>query len=163
MVSNAAAIQATYSDFKIVRGRKVAQIILEIPLEQANGFVTGFGMPNPGSETWVAVARLNQKAIQHKDDGVQAPKNVRRSFGELSLAEQSAIKCGDRVFQRFLFEKDMIPDEDFEAGGQKSADAAATAVRVACGVNSRADILPGTPAGDKWADVLRVFEGWKNI
>jgi hypothetical protein len=162
-MSNAAAIQATYSDLKVIRGRKVCQIVMEIPLEASEAFVAAFGMPNPAKETWVALALLDKKAVQHKDDGVQAPKNVRRAFHELTLAEQSAIKCGDRVFQRFLFEKHMMRDEDFEAGGQTAIDAAATAVRVACGVNSRSDILPNTPAGDKWRDVLRDFEGWKSI
>ena len=42
-----AAFKATYSDLRFVKSRKVAQIVLELPLEQADGFIQAFGTPNP--------------------------------------------------------------------------------------------------------------------
>lgn len=58
-MDNLAAIEAAYSDFKLIKGRKVVQLIFEVPLEKANeAFHVLGGMPNPTSEVWVAVARL---------------------------------------------------------------------------------------------------------
>jgi hypothetical protein len=34
-MSDRSATMGTFSDFKIIRGRKVAQIVVEIPLERA--------------------------------------------------------------------------------------------------------------------------------
>lgn len=53
------AITADYAQLKFVQGRKVAQIILEIPIEQGAEFVRMFGTPNPEEGTPVALARLN--------------------------------------------------------------------------------------------------------
>ena len=38
----------TFSDFKIVRGRKVAQLVIEVPLEKANEVLAALGgVPQP--------------------------------------------------------------------------------------------------------------------
>jgi hypothetical protein len=54
-----AVFQGTYSDWKLVKTRSVVQIVIEVPLEQAQHVyqVLG-GMPQPGAEMPVAVARL---------------------------------------------------------------------------------------------------------
>lgn len=53
------AVRASYADFKLLKTRSVYQIILEAPIEQAEDFVTAFGLPMPGAERPVAVALLN--------------------------------------------------------------------------------------------------------
>lgn len=52
------AFQATYANFKNVQSRKVLQVILEVPIEQATQVFDALGMPNAHASTWVAVARL---------------------------------------------------------------------------------------------------------
>lgn len=53
------AFQATYSDWKLIRTRRVVQIVLEVPVEQADqAYKVLGGMPLSGEETWVGVARL---------------------------------------------------------------------------------------------------------
>lgn len=163
-MSDLAAFQGTFFKVTPLQGGKASVFHIEVPQERTDAALKALGgWPDAANPKWVAVALLDKKIAQHKDDGVQAPKNLRRKFSEISLAEQSALKCTDQVFRRFLWEKHMIRDEEFEASGQIAIDAAATAVRVACGVNTRADILPGTNAADKWAGVLSDFEGWKNL
>lgn len=65
-------MQGTYSDFRIVKGRKVAQIIVEIPLEAANDFVAMFGVPRPDQEVWVAIAEINRQAVAAKSEATKA-------------------------------------------------------------------------------------------
>lgn len=52
------AFSGDYTNLKFVAGRKVAQIVIEIPLELATDFVSMFGTPNPAEGTPVAIARL---------------------------------------------------------------------------------------------------------
>ena len=59
------AFQATYSDFKLVKTRKVVQIVLEVPLEAAgHAYNVLGGMPTFGNEQWFAVARLIKEAAK---------------------------------------------------------------------------------------------------
>ena len=58
-----AAFSASYSDWRIVKGRKVVQIVLEVPLEAAHhAYNVLGGMPSLGSEQWFAVARMKKEA-----------------------------------------------------------------------------------------------------
>jgi hypothetical protein len=60
MSDRPAAIQASFADFRLIKGRKTAQIILEIPIEGADAALAALGgIPQPHSERWVGVARLN--------------------------------------------------------------------------------------------------------
>lgn len=62
MTDEPAAIRASFSDFRIIKGRKQAQLILEVPIEEAdNALAVLGGIPQPQSDCWVAVARLNGK------------------------------------------------------------------------------------------------------
>lgn len=85
-------IQGTYSDYKIVKSRSVAQIIVEIPLETAESFVQMFGMPLPSKEKWVALAMLNEKVINKNDDIAFA-------------IQKCGILCKDKRFGKFLREE----------------------------------------------------------
>lgn len=60
-MSEPAAFSASYSDWRVVKGRKVVQIIFEVPIEAAgHAYNVLGGMPNFGSEDWFAIARLNK-------------------------------------------------------------------------------------------------------
>jgi hypothetical protein len=70
----AAAFEATFSDFKIIRGRKVAQVVLEVPLEAADTALRVLGgVPRPDAECWVAVARLQRSGAQAHEPGNAPP------------------------------------------------------------------------------------------
>lgn len=54
-----AVTQATFSGLKIVQGRKVAQLIFEIAIEQADTALEALGgLPRSDNPKWVAIARL---------------------------------------------------------------------------------------------------------
>lgn len=146
-MSAPAVIQGTYTDLKVVRSRKVCQIVVEIPLETSKAFVDAFGMPNPGSETWVALARLNA-GVTASEEG----RKERRRFNEMPRAQQAALACNDPVFQAFIQE---------EFGGQKGADAAADAVRLECEVDTRAELDRNRRAAARWDDLHGRYLGWR--
>lgn len=146
---SAAAFQASYADWKLIRSRKVIQVVLEIPLEQADqAYAVLGGMPNPGAEIWCGVARLAGKAEQEK------AKPRKPVAPERRLTQQAAIACSKPAFWRFLGEIDG-------SLASRNAEDAASAVRFACGVDSRSEIIVGTPAGDKWEKLYGQFLVWE--
>lgn len=95
-----AAIQATFSDFKTVKTRSVAQLVFEIPIEQADMALKALGgVPQPQAEQWVAVARLNEKAVQSD------PEPVKTRLQDRTRAAQMQRLCGVAEFQNFMSQK----------------------------------------------------------
>lgn len=176
-MTEAAAFQATYSDFRLVRSRKVVQFVFEVPLEAANYAcdVLG-GMPNPAAETWCAIARLDlKKASGPLFDGEgrpgpstlavnseASPSASRRGepsprkpvAAERRLAQRAGILCSEIPFRKFL---------EVELPGRiiLTEDEAATAVREICHVASRSEIVIGTEEGHLFEQLLGRYEGWK--
>jgi hypothetical protein len=143
-MSKPAALSGTFSDFRIVRGRKVAQILVEIPVERADEALRVLGgIPQPHTERWVAIARLEP------DMKADAEPKPRRKLHEMSLAQQAALLCNDQAFQQFIVEE------------YNAADAAAW-VRDWCGVKSRADILPDTEAAQHFKQLRDDFYLWRD-
>jgi hypothetical protein len=137
--------KGTFSDFRIIRTRKLAQIVIEIPIEEADAALAALGgLPRSDHERWVAVARLEMP--------VDVTMNIkyekaRRAFHTLPAVQQAAIKSKDAEFQ-FWMNKGFVSEPD-----------CAAAIRKYCGVNSRADIEPGSEAEKRWHELLRDYEG----
>lgn len=55
-----AAFSATYHNTKNVLGRKVLQVILEVPIEKSAQVYDVLGWPDPATPIWVGVARLQE-------------------------------------------------------------------------------------------------------
>ena len=92
------AFRASYSDWKLIRTRKVVQIVLEVPVEEADAAyqVLG-GMPNPAESFWCAVARL-------QPDQAAKPAKKKQEWHELKPSAQISIRCGETAFRAFLAE-----------------------------------------------------------
>jgi len=58
MTDDRAAFRATFHNFKPVLGRKVVQLIFEIPLEELPAVMQITGAPNPAEAPWFGIARL---------------------------------------------------------------------------------------------------------
>lgn len=116
-----AVITGTYSDFKLVKTRSVAQIVIEVPIEKAQEAIALFGVPQPGAEVPVAVARLNDTKEEQKS--LPPPK---KHWGEMSRAQRAGILCADERFQEWL--------------GVYTGEGAANEVRRLCNVDSRATL-----------------------
>jgi hypothetical protein len=142
-----AAIKATYHTYNRILGRKVLQIVLEVPLEQEGQVHAAIGYPSPDGSTWVAIARLNEGAAK-----VEKPK---RSWSELSRAEQAGIACQDADFRHYLAKTSY--------GNLKTMDAAvaAEAVRTRCDVKSRADLDTDHHGATRWDKLYGDYQRWK--
>jgi hypothetical protein len=139
MTDQPAAIRATFADFRLIKGRKQAQLVLEIPIEEAdNALAVLGGIPQPQSDCWVAVARLN---------GVAKPEpKEKQKWDDLKLSMQAGIRCEEKAFQRYFNVKD--------------AESAAEAVRLDCGVDSRSGLNDNPEAAAKWRDLDRSYQAW---
>jgi hypothetical protein len=146
-----AAFQATYSDFKLVKTRKVAQLIFEVPLEAVDAALAVVGgMPDPSAERWFGIAALN---------GRQEPQEAekqRREWQDLPPATQAALRCQEPTFQTFLREVKKYPRATDEEG-------AATAVRYICNVNTRAMLSTHHDKRVMWHSLDNEYQAWKSL
>lgn len=160
------AFSATYSDWKLIRTRAVVQIVLEVPVEQADhAYNVLGGMPNAAKEIWVGVARFKPgtEVMPNQGPGAKTadktvpaldsttPARARKSWHELALSAQAGMLCDDPSFDRFLREQFSTYH------GFPIADA----VRHYCDVKSRKDILPDTDAGRKWKRLVAYYREWQ--
>lgn len=110
-----AVVSATYSDFKIVRTRSVAQIVLELPIEDAQGFVDMFGLPIPGSEVHVAVARLRGIPPESKTIDISKSERAKEIYHQKDAMEQAVVRasilCKDLKFQLWA-SKQITPESN---------------------------------------------------
>jgi hypothetical protein len=136
-MTDAAVTQGTFADFRLIKGRKVCQIVIEVPIEQADQALAALGgLPQPATEAWVAIARLETKTrvVPIKPDNTK-------------LSLEAALRCREPIFQRYL----NVSDEN----------EAAEAVREACGISSRAGLNTDPEAARAWRALEGRFLAWK--
>jgi len=147
MSDQPAAIRGTFADFRLIKGRKVAQMVIELPIEEADAaLATLGGLPQPASERWVAIARLNGSAEEKSPE--------QRRWEDLKLSMQAGIRCAEVAFWRFLSWE--FPDW----GPVSSEDEAAMVVRVFCKIDSRKQLNLDASAAEKWRDLEASYQAW---
>lgn len=153
------AIAATFSDLKVVKSRSVGQLVLEVPIEKLDEALTILGgVPKPGNEVWVGVARLAATPEP------KAPKSepTRQRFVDLPPSQQAALKCADADFQRFLADAYPTAWQDGRSAhpnaGTGAELTAAAVVRWKCGVGSRSALNMDKTAAAKWAALMTKYE-----
>jgi len=93
-MTDPAAITGTFADFKTIKTRSTAQLIIEIPIEDADRALLALGgVPQPGKEQNVAVARLQAP---------EEPVKERKDWNTLGRAAQAGILCSDERFWKYL-------------------------------------------------------------
>lgn len=122
----------------MVKGRKVLQIICEVPLEEQGRVFGALGAPMPDTETWVAIARLRPDAAEQP--ALEEPKPPK------SLAQIAGIICNEPAFWRFVNVKD--------------ATEAAEYVRGHCGISSRAALDSNPDAAGAFRDLKADYKLW---
>ena len=139
-----AVVKGTYSDFKLIKTRNVVQMIIEVPIEQAEQITTKFGMPQPHEEKWVAVALLNteKKPIDN---------SVSRAI------QQAGILGQDITFGTWL--KNTRPELSVEPNNIASIQ---QAIRTICGVKSRSDFKIDTNALNTWQKLYDSYQSSNN-
>ena len=136
------AIEAEFADFKIIKTRSVAQIILEVPIELADKALHELGgVPQPASNQRVAVAALNA-------DRVITQEKPKQRFEDFKLAKQAGILCGDAAFINFLSEvynwKSDPPNF----------------IYVKCNIDSRRELDTNSAAAAKFKALQTDFMAW---
>jgi hypothetical protein len=143
-MTDQAVTQGCFSDFRLIKGRKVCQIVIEVPIEQADQALSALGgLPQPATEAWVALARLETKA---KVTPIK-PDNTKLSF-------ESVMRCKEPAFQAFLRENEAF----FNVRDEVTA---ADAVRRLCGVESRSGLNTDPLAARLWRGLDARFQAWK--
>lgn len=152
-MSKPAAIQAAFADFKLVRGRKVAQLVFEVPIEQADAALAALGgLPSSIDERWCGIARLDLSKASAPASNIAIPKEKRR-FAELPIATQAALLCGREAFWRFMREV-----MDYQSARDEASTA--SALRTWCGVSSRSDLANNSEAAAVFVELSLQFEAW---
>lgn len=137
------AFAGTYADLKFVKSRKVAQVVIEMPIEDANRFLSAFGAPDPAAEVWCAIARLNNAP---ETDDTDEPEKPRRQWSELRPSARAAMLCNETAFQAFL--------------KVDSADQAAEKIRRHCGIESRRELDSDETRRMMFSTIESKYEQW---
>lgn len=153
------AFKAVYSDFKLVKTRGVIQVILEVPVEQADAAyeVLG-GMPQPSKERWFAVAALAPGAAAAKPDPVDQPRpdRAKRDWRDLPASQQAALRCDDATFRAFLNEEKPNALRGV-VNGELSAK---LAIYELCQITSRSDLDTNHKARVIWHQIDSQYQAW---
>lgn len=142
------AISAAFADFRIVKGRKVAQFVFETPLEAADDALSKLGgLPRPDAERWVGIAPLvgKPKAEQKPEAPAPEPEKVkeRRPFHTLPRSQQAAILINDAAFQSWV-------------GSNRTPEETDQMLKAHMGITSKRDL--DRPAhAEKWDRMVATF------
>jgi hypothetical protein len=159
------AICGTLVNMKNVGVHKSVALTIHVPQEQALHVTELFGWPTMVDPVPVALARLNQQKggdaneIQPHNTVALAPgqqpqsDRARKSWEEMSAAQQAGILCTDPAFRKFIagvkygYPQHPLSEED-----------AAYFVRCHCGVASRSHIRDDSAA---WRALVTGYRAWK--
>lgn len=140
-----AATKACFSDFRIVKGRKVCQLVFELPIEAADEALQALGgLPQPATERWFGIARLTEEAARKPD--------ARERYANASEGEQAVTRAAL-----------LCEDEDFcgwvrtRAGSIFSRSGVTYWLREQCGIKSRAELATNPDALKRFLELETRF------
>lgn len=145
------AFAGCYSDLRFIKSRKVAQVVIELPIEQANRFLQAFGAPDPSKETWVAIARLNHAPeSDNSNDATELhePEKPRRQWEHLRPSARAAMLCDQDAFLAFLKVRNKV-----------EADAK---IKAHCGIGSKRELDSDETKLMLFKMIEQLFEAWKS-
>ena len=170
-----AAIQGTFADLKSVKTRSVVQMVIEIPIEQAEQVVKAFGFPQPGAEIAVAVARMDPEKAKAAPAPTETPAKPKKPFRDYSLSQQAGMRCKEEQFVIFLHNKftqafkDMLLQIDTKWTSFKMVprdrykDVAREMVCELCAVVSRSEFDVDDAGAALWAGLNSRYEAWAGL
>jgi hypothetical protein len=107
-----AAIRAVFSEWRMVKTRKVLALIFEVPLEQQAEVLTMLGAPMPDAEIWCAIARL---ATGAEKDAAQTQSNKAQAAMDASQRGKERYKESTPMQQALIRAARLPADERFRA------------------------------------------------
>lgn len=135
-----AVMRGAYSDFKVIKSRKVIQMVVEFPIESSASFVEMFGIPQPHEEQWVAVALMSKTAVVRNETAIKA-------------IQDAGILCKSKSFGRWL--KD---DRGMSEVNPDDPNSIAQALRAILGVRSRSDLSTDSEALKVWHSLKSSYD-----
>ena len=107
--------------------------------------------PDNGQRVALSVALIADDETQRPAPAPEPkPAKERKSWSELPLSQQAAIRCGEAEFETFMRERyAAYPGATI-----------AEIVREACGVDSRRDIHPDKASGGYWRAIDSDYRFW---
>ena len=163
-----AAIAASLVDVRNIAAHKCVRLEIHVPVEQAGMAFQWkpFGLPTEHPVSVLAavcidlgVAQPAERSAVTEDVTGSSPVSQakeRRSWSDLSYAQQAGIRCNEPDFWLFI---DEICETNPAEPSINSKEGAASFVRIYCGVESRSDLKPGTDAGRQWVMLNNMYEG----
>ena len=168
-ISTIARANAISVEAKLVRHSKRADGGINIGLAiHPHGIPQALIDAQLGDRFMVALVQIDeheQPVQQPKEDAPKqtsepapAPPQTLARARKSSPPQRCAILCNDPAFWIFL---NKTYHQTMPAGcGVQDAEGAAALIRFLCNVKSRSEIIPGTPAFDKWDAILSNYVGW---
>lgn len=129
------AISATFVDYRRIKGRKVHQIIFEIPSEKWPESYDVLGEPSIDTSEWFAIAKMN---------GIE-PEKAKGG----RIAQRAGILSNEGGFAAFAAEK---------FGKEPVA-----LIYDFCGVTSRAHLDHDDSAAAKFHELTREYDAWRLV
>lgn len=129
------AISATYVDYRRIKGRKVHQVIFEVPSEQWPEAYKALGEPTIDTSDWFAIAKMHGAAPSKAKGG--------------KLAQRAGILCDEGGFLTFAAEK--------------HGKDAKQLIYDFCGVSSRAHLDHDDNAAAKFNELTREYDAWRIV
>ena len=152
-------LKAVYADLKTVKTRSTCQVILELPIEALTDVVRLLGAPVPGSEVWVAIARLDpakmqpeSAQIEHANDEIDEPDKPPRPLSQIA-----GMLCGIGAFQQFIREESDGWDH------RPTSEEAAEWLRANCGIKSRAELNTNEVAAQRLRKIRAQYDAWMRV
>lgn len=174
------AICASFADFKLIKGRKVCQLVCEVPLEQADAALAALGgLPNPHAERWVGIAPLTKQpqgkptsgsapspSLADAADSPAAAPKPERKWDDIPPSQQAGMRCKDPPFQKWASECRTRHFTRWDGKGcelmsfAECTDQEWTQAIVTwyCGVSSRTELDTNPEAAARWRDLYGMFQ-----
>jgi hypothetical protein len=154
------AIAALFWDVRTVKTRSAYQLILEIPLEQADAALKLLGgTPVTGQERWVGIAPLasdgDRFAVTEKPGKIARPDSRPAPSEGERLRTQAVMLCEDERFHSWYFGAWPATIEDLKRRSPK--ERVADYIRQYCGIASRAELATNPEAQQKFRDLIAQY------
>jgi len=162
------AFRATYSDWKLIKTRGVVQVVMEVPLADADAAydVLG-GMPVHGKERWFGIAALKPgkevmqntglvpQQLDARPQPTQPQAGAKRDWRDLPPPQQAGMRCDQPAFSTFL--KEERPDDWHECPDPVDC------IYLICGISSRSELGTNHRARKIWKALDDQFQAWKAL
>ena len=132
------AVAGTFVKFDAVATRKVARIIIEVPIEGANQALNALGgFPDPANAQWVGIAPLDDQ-----------PKQSTLKGGKISQC--AALLCDEGGFKAYC-------EEVLDRSDPRKV------ILDCCHITSRAHLDHNEDAAKAFSDLRNSYEAWRRV